>query len=177
MKLRRNTWLLILLAAILGGWVYFYEIRGKEQRSELATQQQEIFNFTEGAIKKITIAQPEQILEFIKTANSLQPWQMKQPKDVTASDATVSFLVDLLVNGKSDRAFTVPTSQLSQYGLDQPLATITVELETGESHTIILGKSNFDERSLYAQIDSLSTNSSETKIVLRLSRHLGVNCI
>jgi hypothetical protein len=91
MKLKRNTWLLLLLAAILGGWVYFYEIRGKTEWTQIEAKQQQIFNFAEEAIAKIIIDRPNETLEFVKTDNSNRPWQMKQPENVPASDATVSF--------------------------------------------------------------------------------------
>lgn len=167
MKLKRNTWLLLFVATILGGWVYFYEIRGQAERTQIEATQQQIFNFPEEAIAKIVIDRPNQTLEFVRTGNPNQLWQMKQPEDVPASDATVSFLVDLLVRGDRDRAFTVPVSQLDQYGLDNPQTKITVELNNNQTHQIVLGRSNINDKSLYAQTDlSQKTNNQETEILL-----------
>jgi hypothetical protein len=73
-----------------------------------------IFDFPEEAIAKIVIDRPNETLEFVRTDNSNRPWQMKKPEDVPASDATVSFLVDLLVRGERDRAFSIPISQLKE---------------------------------------------------------------
>ncbi len=161
MKLKRSTWLLIFFALILGGWVYFYEIRGTEKRSQIQTKQQQIFNFTEEEIKKITITKSENVLEFVRTGNSDRPWQMKQPKDVPASDATISFLLDLVAKGKKVRSFAIPVSNLSQYGLDQSATKITIELKDRESQEIILGNANFSDRLVYARVNS-STNERAT---------------
>ncbi|MBE9171297.1 DUF4340 domain-containing protein [Pleurocapsales cyanobacterium LEGE 06147] len=167
MTLKRNTWLLLVLATILGGWVYFYEIRGEAKRTQIQAEQRQIFNFPEEAIAKIIINQPDRTLEFVRTGDSNRPWQMKQPEDVPASDATVSFLVDLLVRGERDRSFTVPVSQLKEYGLDNPQTKITVELDNNQTHQIVLGRSNINDKSLYAQTDlSQNNNNQETEILL-----------
>lgn len=46
MKLQRTTLVLILLAFGLGAFVYYYEIRGATQRSEVSESKKRIFNFT-----------------------------------------------------------------------------------------------------------------------------------
>jgi len=53
---------------------------------------------------------------------------MKAPSQTPASDASVSYLMNLLAKGKSDR-IQVPVAQLQEYGLDQPQATIEVTLK------------------------------------------------
>jgi hypothetical protein len=167
MTIQRNTWLLLILATIVGGWVYFYEIRGKAERTQIEAEQQQIFDFPEEAIAKIVIDRPNETLEFVRTDNSNRPWQMKKPEDVPASDATVSFLVDLLVRGERDRAFTIPISQLKEYGLDNPQTKISVELNNGQMHQIFLGQANINDKSLYAQTDlSQKTNNQEAEILL-----------
>ena len=161
MKLKRNTWLLLFLALSLGGWVYFYEIRGAEKRSQIEAGQKKLFNVAEETVQKITIAKPAEILEFVRTDNKNKTWQMKQPEDVQASDASIAFLLDLVAKGKSDRSFTIPVSDLSQYGLDQTATKITIELNNQEIHTISLGNSNLSDRLVYAQVSS-STKKQET---------------
>ena len=170
MKLRRSTCLLLFLAVSLGGWVYIYEIRRTEKLSEIKAQQQQIFNFTEDEIQKIIIAKSDRLLEFVRTGDSDRPWQMKQPEDVPASDASVAFLLDLIAKGKSDRSFTIPVSNLSKYGLDQSATKITIELKNQESYEIILGKTNFSDSLVYARVD-FSDNSQaitprETTVIL-----------
>lgn len=166
MTIQRNTWLLLILATILGGWVYVYEIRGKAEKTQIEVEQQQIFNFSEKAIAKIFIDRPNQTLEFVRTGDFDRPWQMKQPEDVPASDATISFLVDLLVRGERDRAFTVPVSQLKEYGLDNPQTKISVELNNGQRHQIFLGQPNINDKSLYAQTDLSQNTHRETEILL-----------
>lgn len=170
MKLKKSTWLLLFLAFSLGGWVYFYEVIKPEKINKIEAQQQQIFNFTEDEIKNLTIAKAENILTFVRTENSNQPWQMEQPEEGAANDATIAFLLDLITTGKSDRSFTIPISNLSKYGLDHSATKITIELTNQKSHEIILGNANFSDRLVYAQVDpnpnSQANTSSETTIIL-----------
>ena len=162
MKLKRSTWLLLFLAASLGGWVYFYEIRRTEKINEIKAQQQQIFNFTEDEIQKITIVKSSSILEFVRTEDNTQPWQMEQPEEAPASDGSLAFLLDLITKGKSDRSFIIPISNLEKYGLDQSASKITIELKNQESHGILLGKANFSDRLVYARVDSSTHSQSDT---------------
>ncbi len=80
-------------------------------------------------------------------------WLIKAPVQGPANDAYVSYLIDLLIAGGRDRALEVSPDQLSEYGLDQPQATVEIRLKTQKTHTLRLGSPNFDRSSLYAQID------------------------
>lgn len=170
MRLKKSTWVLLCLAFSLGSWVYFYEIKRPAKLNRIKAQQQQIFDFTETEIQKITIVKPANILEFVLTENSNQPWQMKQPEDVPASNASIAFLLDLVTKGKSDRSFSIPVSDLPKYGLKQSATKITIELKNQESHNIMLGNANFSDRLVYAQVnyapDSRETTPQETTVIL-----------
>lgn len=171
MKLKTSTWVLLCLAFGLGSWVYFYEIKQPAKISKTEAQQQQIFNFTEDDIQKLTITKAENILTFVRTENSNQPWQMQQPEDVPASEGTIAFLLDLIATGKSDRRFTTSASSLSQYGLDQSATKITIQLSNQESHEIILGNANFGDRLVYAQVN---TAPKTTVILISKNWHYAV---
>jgi Domain of unknown function (DUF4340) len=138
----------------------------KENRNRKKLKQKRIFQLEEKAIQNLTIEKEGKIVAFARTKNQQQPWQMKQPEDVPASDAAVSFLVNLLVSSQSERSFTVTKDKLKDYGLDAPFATITFTTESQQKQQIILGKSDFNNQFLYAQIDPKMANNSEVQILL-----------
>ena len=149
MKLQKSTWALLATALILSGVVYVYEF--ESNREAVETQQQQLFSFEEEDIQAITIQKQNQI-RFERSGKEPFSWQM-QPQNVPANDAAVSFLLDLLVQGKSDRSFTISPNQKSEYGLNQPSARIQIELKNQEKHELILGNTNFDNQFIYAQVD------------------------
>jgi hypothetical protein len=62
--------------------------------------------------------------------------------------------MDLLVKGKSERTVLISSAELSEFGLDKPVATIDIKLKNQQSHQLILGKGDFNNQFLYAQADS-----------------------
>ncbi len=162
MKLPKTTLILLLLALGLGGFVYFYEIRGASQRQEAQSRSEEIFAFTEGDVKSFTIKNQAETLKF-EQINS--KWQMKH-KDTPASSASVAFLLNLLETGKSNRTFSVPTTQLAEYGLIQPSSAVSITLKNAETHQLILGKPDFNRTYLYALVDPPAKSKGNVNVLL-----------
>jgi hypothetical protein len=160
--------MLLVSALLLGGFVYYSEIQRTQKQEAVKTTKQPIFYFEQDDIKSLTIYIDEETLEFERVTGQSTDWQMKSPKDVPASNAAVAFLVNLLVNGKIERRFTVPATQnkLQEYGLDKPLATIRVERKNQQIHRLILGKPDFNSSFLYAQADPSNQTPQPLEVLL-----------
>lgn len=166
MKLQRTTLILVATALLLGGVVYFAENQRTQNQEATKTTKQPIFAFKEDQIQSVTIYQGEQRLEFERVSGQTTNWRMKQPQDAPASDAAVAFLLDLLVEGKSDRSFAIQPNQLKEYGLDKPTATVKVQLKNNQVHWLDLGKPDFNRSSLYAQAKPSNQASQLLKVLL-----------
>lgn len=169
MKLQKTTWGLLVSAAFLCTAVtavYIYEIKFQHQQSQMKSNNNKLFDFIEEDIKNITVKTQQNTLEFQRTKDDKNFWQMTQPKQETANDATISFLTNLLVTGESARRFTIPTSQQEDYGLKKPLATIEVILNDSSKHQIVLGNSDFNDGFLYAIVDPNTQDTTEITISL-----------
>ncbi|HYW20746.1 MAG TPA: DUF4340 domain-containing protein [Nodularia sp. (in: cyanobacteria)] len=167
MKLPKTTLILILLALGLSGFVYFYEIKGQTQREEVKTQKQQIFSFTEDDIQSLTIKTKDISLNLQRnTESEASQWLLTSPTTEPANDAIVSYLTNLLVKGQSDRTLSTPANQREEFGLDQPLATININLKNQKTHQLILGKPDFNNRFLYAKTDSPSPENGKINILL-----------
>jgi hypothetical protein len=166
MKLQKTTWVLLIVAVLLGGIVYFKEIQRTTQPEEVKAQNKQLFDFQEKDVQELTIETQKETLKFERTKRANNPWQMKHPENVQANDAVVAFLLNLLVEGKSDRTFTISEPQKKEYGLDKPLATINLQLENGTKHQLVLGNPDFEARSLYAQIDPSLKSDRNLQVIL-----------
>ncbi|BAY97435.1 hypothetical protein NIES37_13770 [Tolypothrix tenuis PCC 7101] len=154
MKFSRTTLILILLALGLGSFVYFYEIRGETQREEVKEKKQQIFAFTADDVQSLKIATAKLSLALERNPQDSPPkWLLKSPVSEPANDAIVSYLMDLLVKGKSDRTLSISPNQKGDFGLDNPQATINITLKNQQSHQLLLGTTNFNRRLLYVQVD------------------------
>ncbi|MEH2321697.1 DUF4340 domain-containing protein [Nostoc sp.] len=167
MKLPRTTLILILLALGLGGFVYFYEIRGASVREEIKQQKQQIFSFAADDVQSLTVKTKKLTLNLERSPESSNPkWVIKSPISEPANDAIVSYLMDLLVKGNSDRTLSTPAKELGEFALDKPQATISITLKNRQSHQLILGKSNFNGRFLYAQADPVAKPDGNINVLL-----------
>jgi uncharacterized protein HemX len=94
MKLPKTTLILILLALGLGGFVYFHEIKGKNQQAEIKIQNQKIFTFTADDVQSLTIKIKETTLQLERRNTSEKPqWEIKSPISALANDAIVSYWI------------------------------------------------------------------------------------
>ncbi|MBG1243550.1 DUF4340 domain-containing protein [Nostoc sp. NZL] len=167
MKLPRTTLILILLTLGLGAFVYFYEIRGATVREEIKEQKQQIFSFAEDDVQSLTVTTKKINLDLERNPESSNPkWLIKSPISGPANDAIVSYLMDLLVKGNSDRTLSTPARELGEFSLDKPQATINITLKNRQSHQLILGKSNFNGRFLYAQTDPATKPDGNINVLL-----------
>ncbi|MDZ8029305.1 MAG: DUF4340 domain-containing protein [Nostoc sp. ChiQUE01a] len=167
MKLPRTTLILVLLALGLGSFVYFYEIKDATQRAEIKEQKQQIFSFGEDDVQALTIKTKKLTLNLERSNQSNNSkWLIKSPISEPANDAIVSYLMDLLVKGKSDRTLPTPVNQLGEFALDRPQTTINITLKNKQSHQLILGKYNFNGRFLYAQTDPATKPDGNVNVLL-----------
>jgi Domain of unknown function (DUF4340) len=153
MKLQKNTFVLIGLALSLAGAVSVLEFQVNPKQEAAKEEQQKIFTFKSDRIQFFTIKTPEKILTFernydIKGGKS--SWKMKVPTASPANQASVDFLLDRLATGKIDRTINATSDRLPEFGLDKPQATVTVKLDNQETHRLVLGKTDFSGRFLYA---------------------------
>jgi hypothetical protein len=166
MKLQRTTWGLVAIAALLGVGVYIYETQKQPHSETIQANAKAVFDLKKEEIQSLTIETPKETLKFEQTGDENQPWRMIQPETTLANDAVISFLLTLLVDGKRDRTFKIPVEQRQDYGLDKPLATIRFQLKNQQTHQLILGKPDFNNEFLYAQIDT--PDRPEKEITLSL---------
>ena len=156
MKLKAPTVLLVGIAAILG-LVVFAELQGGDP-ADSGDEGQPLFSFEEDDVESFTVETLLNTLSFERDDDRV--WQMVEPEAFPASDASVSFLLNLLATGESDRTLTVLPDELNDFGLDDPQVTIDIVLEDETTHQILLGDFDFNQQSIYAQIDPAASVTS-----------------
>lgn len=181
MKIQRTPIILLTIAALLGGAVFFYEAYQSTKQEDGRSANQKLFPFEESDIQAFTMKTPQQTVSFAKVAASETPspkptaaspsptpqiWQMTAPTKGPASDGTVAFLLNLLGTGTAEKTLTIPTARLAEFGFDQPQATIDITLKNQKTHRLVLGNPDFNRSFLYAQIDPVTNPKPEHTIHL-----------
>lgn len=152
MKIKPTTLFLVLAALLLGG-VTLLVVQTQEPASEQTetNERQPIFSFKEEQVQSFTLETQSQFFRFERDGEGV--WQMQEPEQTTANDASIAFLLNLVATGESTRSISIPDAERSDFGLDEPLATVELTLDNQEKHTLILGGYDFNRTSLYAIAD------------------------
>ncbi|PSB16841.1 DUF4340 domain-containing protein [Phormidesmis priestleyi ULC007] len=177
MKFQKTPLILLFSALLLGGYVYFSELRKEPQPQTTQTEAKPIFAFKEDEVQAFTVKTAQQTLSFEQIPMSIpagqkglgktSSWQMIAPEKTTADQATVAFLLNLIATAKSDRTLLTPITRQAEFGLNPPIATIEVKLGNQQTHRLLLGKPNFNRQFLYALADPIA-NSSQDLAVLQV---------
>jgi hypothetical protein len=185
MKFQRTPLILLLIALLLGGFVYFYEVQGAPKREAAKANAEKLFQFKEEEAQTLKITTQKQTLSFIKTPagrlkDSLKQqieedkrskpevliWLMTAPKEVPANEASIAYLLNLMATGTREQRVQSTPEKLAEFGLDKPLAEVEVKLSNQKTHRILLGKPNFNRTALYAQIDPPANPTTDISVSL-----------
>lgn len=169
MKLKKSTLGLILIAASLTGFVYFHEIRGKEQQEQIEEQEKLVFEFLAEDVEAIAITTDEETVKFelqkLEDSEELI-WQITEPEEKKADEPTVEFLLSKMASLKSDRSLMTPASNLAQYGLENPENILEVKLKNGENYRLLLGQQDFSESFIYATLETAEEGTENISVLL-----------
>lgn len=134
----RWTLALLALAAALGAWVYFGEIRGAERKKEAETAAQRIFS-----------VEPEKVsaLEFTlgdgKTARVVRAgksdWKLESPVAYPADGETIERALHALAKVQSTWTISPAPADLAPFGLGAGRHSVRVFTGEGEPKEIFLG--------------------------------------
>ncbi|MGB3402799.1 MAG: DUF4340 domain-containing protein [Microcoleaceae cyanobacterium] len=177
MKLQRSTLILLLVALGLAGTVYIFEIRESEKQEQIAIQKEQIFTFSADDIQSLTVTVPSQTItiERIEENNTraASPWRLTSPLQTLANPASVNELITQLIKSQTDpttntgiRQLNISGSELSDYGLDNSEKTVEVKLKNNQTYRLSFGKLDFNQRSVYAQIDPKIDTESTSILVI-----------
>ncbi|TVQ57119.1 MAG: hypothetical protein EA366_09120 [Spirulina sp. DLM2.Bin59] len=169
MQLQRTTWVLVLIAILLGGVVYVVEGVIPQRKAQQQAGRSRIFTDLELAdLRRFEIKTPQERLIIRQTQDQQAPWQMIRPERVTANRGAVQFLTNLLVEGRYDRSRSINASEttLAEYGLANPIARIRIYRHSQpQPLTLFLGDPTLDERWVYGTFADPETATGEIVIM------------
>jgi hypothetical protein len=164
MKIQRSTLVLVLLACVTATAYGVYQIAVVPRQEQTELQSKKLFVWKEDQVQKLSVQTSTDLLMFERRAEaSPTPWQMLKPKETLASDASISFLLNLLSTESSESTVTIPRDRLAEFGLLNPPVTIGVTLKDQTIHQMLLGNPDFSGNSLYALVDP-DPNAAEVEV-------------
>ena len=153
MKFQRSTLILVGVAFLLGAGVLIAESQ-RSQSPPSATQSEStepILTFEEADVASLTVDRGDETLAFEQDDDG--NWQMTAPDDAIAEPGAIAFLLSRLNTDSPLQTVTMTADQATDFGFDAPVGIVTVTLEDGTEHELILGGPDFSGGANYAVVD------------------------
>ena len=142
----RKTILFLIIAIGLAAYVYFYEIKGGEQRQKEKEKAEKLFDFPKDSINYLAIHSPKGSYVFEKDGK----WRIKEPLETEADESNINTLLATLTSAKKQRTFSIKADQKSSYGLGSRALTIQFKSANGPRQVVRLGDNTSIGSNLYA---------------------------
>jgi Domain of unknown function (DUF4340) len=147
--MKRSTLILVMVAALVGGFVYFHEYRRPPAKPKAETNQP-AFGFEGADVAALTLTRAGSSLAVERQGGQ---WEITAPVRTRADQGAVGDLVDELVTAQISRTLPAAPDRLRAFGLEEPAVTLEVRLRTGKQHSVRLGNVDFSGQAVYAQLD------------------------
>ncbi len=144
---RRTTLILVAIFLLLGGYVYFFEIRGGEKRSE-ASGGEPLVGVAAEEITGLEVddGQSPVRLERDEEGN----WRLTAPEEKEADQPRVKRIVESLATSRATRTLG-PVDDWDTFGLAQPALTVTLTLQDGTTKQLFVGDRSPNKAAFYVR--------------------------
>jgi len=132
----KNTLIMAAVAALLLGYVYFFEIRGAEDRAEADRVADRLLSFESDNVTGLTLETPEETISMVRADDR---WRITQPYDLAADDSAISSVVNRLQAADHVRLIEEQPDDLARFGLAGPEIAVTLQLDDGSTRTLAVG--------------------------------------
>lgn len=155
--IKKSTLLVLLLAVMAGAAVYYFDWKRGQKEAEKAAEDtsQPAFAVQADDISSLVISYPvDPKSKPVQMEKRNGSWQITQPIQTSADDASVQGIVDQLASARVSQTEPAAPDRLKVYGLDNPDVSLDFQLKSGAKHNLKLGKKDFTGVSVYALVDN-----------------------
>jgi len=135
----KGTAALFLMLLILGGWVYWTDVRGREEREQATEAVGLILPVDDEDIVEINIIYPDRTVSAVRTEGG---WEFRSPEGYEADSGQWDIVAANVGRIDRDRSVTSEPVNLSPFGLAEPELRLGVRLADGSSEEILFGNEN-----------------------------------
>ncbi len=148
----KGTLILLVLFLGLGGYVYFTEYRGKEEKQKQEESKKKTFQVESKDITEISLTYPGSTISGVKKGE--KQWEVTAPSGIEADPDEWEQLASSIP--KIDREDTVAQNaqDLASFGLKEPAVKLDAKLKDGKTIEILFGAENPKKTFNYAKLGS-----------------------
>ena len=131
-----KTLVLFIIFVILAAYVYFYEIKGGEERELAEKEAKKLITFVKDSVDVVEIRSVFNQFYFERDADR---WQIKSPVETDGDKSTIESMINTLSNMKMDRSFNIREGEDKDYGLVGRSYLVIFQHKNGERDSVRFG--------------------------------------
>jgi hypothetical protein len=146
----RGTLVLLVVCLLLGCYVYFYEIKGGEQRQKAKEAENQVWKFEAASIQQIDLVSQGQQITAVRRND--KDWGLTLPRALDADSDELNRLANSAANIRRENVVEPNAADLSKFGLSPARSSLKVKTKDGKEYRIEFGNNNPTGSSSYAAI-------------------------
>jgi hypothetical protein len=146
----KGTAILFLVFGLLGAYVYFFEVRGQEQRQKQEEAKKKTFQVDEKDINEISLVYPGRTITGVKKGD--KQWEITSPAGVEADPDEWQQLASNVPRIEREDVVAQNAQDLTPFGLKDPTVKLTAKTKDGKTLEISFGAENPKKTYNYAKL-------------------------
>lgn len=147
----RSFLFLLAIAAVLGGYVWFVEMK-RDPDAGAEAPREKLFAVEPAAIHEVRLTNDKGEQSTLRRSG--ERWTLAEMPGVDVDETEVSGIVNGLAALESNRVIDEQPASLAEFGLDQPRVTAAFTDAGGKQHAVLIGKKTPTGGDLYAKTDA-----------------------
>jgi len=131
-----KTIVLFIIFAILAAYVYFYEIKGGEERELSEKEAKKLLTFDKDSVDIIEIRSVFNRFYFEKANDT---WQIKNPVETGGDKSSIDAMLNTLTGMNMIRSFSIKDGEQTDYGLVGRSYLVIFQLKNGQRDSVRFG--------------------------------------
>jgi Domain of unknown function (DUF4340) len=144
----RGTLVLVLICAALGAYVYFYEIKGGEQREKKKQEADRLWKVESASIQQIDLITPQEHITAVRKGD--KEWKITAPRAVDADADELNRIAGSAAEITRESVLETNAKDLTRFGLEPPQLTLRIKMKDGKEYEVRYGENNPTGNSTYA---------------------------
>jgi hypothetical protein len=135
----KGTAVLFVVLILLGGWVYWTDIRGRQERQLAEEAESKVFAVDDAEIVELRLTYPDRS---IAARRNGEEWEFVAPEGLEADAGEWDTVAANVGRIDRDDSVTLAPADLAPYGLAEPAIRVDVLLADGTTEQILFGNEN-----------------------------------
>ena len=158
----KGTTVLFIVFVILGGYVYFAEYRGKDERQKQEESKKKAFQVEQKDISEISLVYPDRTITGVKKGE--KQWEITTPPGIQADSDEWESLASSIPQIDRNDTVAQNAQDLGLFGLKEPPIKVTAKLKDGKTLEILFGSENPKKTTNYANIKMRDTGFGDKQV-------------